>query len=192
MTPAQCDVAFPVLATGSRRCAANAAKFIIVMATTKTSFRFTAPLAPVKVMFMNAVIFLPAAVVRRLPKGRIRVKGTFNGAPFALAVQHMKDGSHFFSVSASLRKAARIKIGDAVKVSFRLVDPDKVDVPEELREVLKQDVDAKQAWENLTPGYQRSLIIFVTSVKNVDKRIERSLKLLERAKAGLLPGAKRK
>jgi hypothetical protein len=167
-------------------------KIIIAMATTKTSFRFTAPLSPVKAMFMNAVIFLPAAVIRRLPTGRIRVKGTLNGAPFALAVQHMKDGSRFFSVGASLRKVARIKTGDTVHVSFKLVDPDKVEVPKELREVLTQDADAKEAWENLTPGYQRSLIIFVTSVKNVDKRIERSLKLLERAKAGLLPGAKKK
>ena len=162
------------------------------MPPTKTSFRFNAPLSPVKAMFLNSVIFLPATVVKRLPKGRIRVKGTFNGAPFALAVQHMKDGSRFFSVSASLRKAAGIRTGDKVSVSFKLVDPDKVDVPEELNAVLAQDVDAKKAWANLTPGYQRSLIIFVTSVKNIDKRIERSLKLMERAKAGLLPGAKKK
>lgn len=162
------------------------------MTSRKASFRFTVPLSPVKAVFLNSVIFLPAAVIRKLPKGRIRVKGTFNGAPFALAVQHMKDGSRFFSVSASLRKAAGIKTGDKVNVSFKLVDPDKVDVPKELKAVLEQDVDAQKAWENLTRGYQRSLILFVTSVKNIDKRIERSLKLMERAKAGLLPGAKKK
>ena len=162
------------------------------MALRKTSFQFTAPLSPVKGMFLNSVIFLPAKVIRDLPAGRIRAKGTFNGAPFALAVQHMKDGARFFSVGAPLRKAAKIKTSDKVTVLFKLVDPNKVDVPEELSAVLAQDAAAKSAWDNLTTGYQRSLVHFVTSVKNIDRRIERSLKLMERAKAGLLPGAKKK
>ena len=49
-----------------------------------------------------------------------------------------------------------------------------------------------KAWEELTTGYQRSLIHYITSVKNVDSRIKRSIELLERAKAGLLAVQKRK
>lgn len=162
------------------------------MASRKTTFRFSAPLSPVKAVFLNSAIFLPRQVVAQLPGGRVRVKGTFNGAPFDLAVQHMKDGSRYFAVSAPLRKAAGIAIGDKVNVFLKLVDPDKLDVPEELEAVLEQDPDARKAWDKLTTGYQRGLIHYVTSVKNVDSRIERSLKLLERAKAGLLPGAKKK
>lgn len=162
------------------------------MSTRKTTFRFTAPLSPVKAALINSVIFVPRNVVSQLPGGRVRVKGTFNGAPFALAVQHMKDGSRYFSVGAPLRRAARIQPGDKVNVIFKIVDPDKVDIPEELGAVLEQDPDARVAWNNLTTGYQRSLIHYVTSVKNIDSRIDRSLKLLERAKAGLLPGAKKK
>lgn len=162
------------------------------MSLRKTSFRFSVPLSPFKGVFLNSVIFLPGKVVARLPEGRVRVKGTFNGAPFALAVQHMKDGSRYFSVSASLRKAAGIKVGDQVDVSFRLVDPDKVEVPAELEAVLAQDERAMEVWKEFTSGYQRSLILYVTSVKNVDSRIERALKLMERAKAGLLQGQKKK
>jgi len=117
------------------------------------------------------------------------VKGTFNGAPFALAVQHLRDGSRYFSVSAALRKAAGIKKeGDPVTVSFKIVDPDRLDIPEELEAVLLQDDLARKAWEKLTTGYQRSLIHYITSVKNVDSRIKRALDLLNRAKAGLLFG----
>ena len=84
-----------------------------------------------------------------------------------------------------------MKLGDIVKVNFKIVDADKLDVPEELEAVLSQDDDARKAWQKLTTGYRRSLIHYVTSVKNVDSRIKRALDLLNRAKAGLLQGQKK-
>lgn len=151
-----------------------------------TTLRFEANLAEIATMFIKTAIFLPDEVVGKIPKGRVRMNGTFNGAPFALAVQRLKDGSRFFSVSAALRKAACIRVGDKVKIVCKIVDPDKLDIPEELDAVLEQDEIAKKAWDDLTTGYKRSLIHYVTSVKNVDSRIKRSLDLLNKAKAGLL------
>lgn len=148
-----------------------------------TTFRFTAKLTPVKWLFMNTVIFLPEDVIDTLPNGRVRTKGTLNGAPFALAPQSKKEQGRYFSVSAPLRKAAKIKAGDKVEVIFKLVDPDAVDTPEELEAVLAQDEEARKVWDEFTPGMQRSLIIYITSVKNVDSRIKRSLELAEKAKA---------
>ena len=162
------------------------------MPAQKTTFRYQTRLAPIDAVFMKTAIFLPDEIIRQLPKGRVRVKGTFNRVPFALAVQHLKDGSRFFSVSGPLRKAAHIKVGDKVDVFFKLVDPDNLDIPEELEAVLDQDEVARNAWEKLTTGYQRSLIHYITSVKNVDSRIKRTIELLERAKAGLLHGQKKR
>lgn len=156
------------------------------------AFQFVVPLSEIDRLLIKTVIFLPKEIIRRLPAGRIRVEGTFNDAPFALAVQHQKNGARFFSVSASLRKAARAKVGDPVKVKFRIVDPDKLHVPEELEAVLAQDDAARKAWDKLTLGYRRGLIHYVTSVKNVDSRIKRSIDLLDRAKAGLLHGQRKK
>lgn len=159
------------------------------MPASKARFRFQTTLAPIEAPFMKTAIYLPGDVIRQLPKGRVRVKGTCNGAPFALAVQHLKDGSRYFSVSAALRKSAGIrKVGDRVVVTFKIVDPDELEIPEEMEAVLAQDDLAREAWEKLTIGYKRSLIIYITSVKNVDSRIARSLDLLSRAKAGLLHG----
>lgn len=160
------------------------------MPSSKLSFRFQTSLAPIRAAFIKTAIFLPREIIRQLPKGRLRVKGTFNGVPFALAVLHLKDGSRYFSVSATLRKAAGIRVGDPVSVSFKLVDPDRVDIPEELEAVLSQDDDARKAWDKLTAGFQRSLILYVNSVKNVDSRIRRAIDILNRAKAGLLHGQK--
>ena len=58
--------------------------------------------------------------------------------------------------------------------------------------VLSQDGEGKDAWDKLTTGYQRSLIHYVTSVKNVDSRIKRALDLVNRAKLGLLHGQRTK
>jgi hypothetical protein len=156
------------------------------MSARATTLRFEAKLSEIDSVFIKTAVFLPREVVRKLPKGRVRVQGTFNGAPFALAVQRLKDGSRYFSVGAPLRKAAHIKLGDTVKIVCKIVDPDKLDIPEELEAVLAQDDLAKKAWDKLATGYRRSLIHYVTAVKNVDSRIKRSLDLLNKAKAGLL------
>lgn len=162
------------------------------MAEKKTNFRFEGRLSGIDGVFLKTAIYLPQDIIRSLPAGRVRVKGLCNGASFALAVLHLKDGSRYFAVSASLRKAAGIRVGDRVKVSFAIVDPDKLEIPEELEAVLVQDDEARKAWDKLTTGYQRSLIHYVTSVKNVDSRIKRSLELLDRAKRGELHGQKKR
>ncbi|MFZ6011085.1 MAG: DUF1905 domain-containing protein [Bacteroidota bacterium] len=158
------------------------------MAKQKNTFQFQAPLESIKGHLVAAGIFLPDDVVEQLPQGRVRVKGTFNAVPFALAVQYKKDGRRFFMVSAGLRKEMRVRIGETVKVNFKIVDPDKVELAEELEAVLAQDDDAMKVWRNFTPGYQRSLNLYVISVKNVDSRIKRALDLANKAKAGLLHG----
>lgn len=161
------------------------------MAKNRT-IRFETRLSAIDGVFLKTAIFLPQDAIRKLPAGRIRVKGLCNSAPFALAVLHSKDGSRYFAVSAALRKAAGVKVGDPVKVSFEMVDPDKLELPEELEAVLAQDDDARKAWDKLTTGYRRSLVHYITSVKNVDSRIKRSFDLLNRAKRGELHGQQRR
>ena len=152
----------------------------------RTAFKFSTTLSNAKGNFISTVIYLPKEIVDMLPKGRIRTKGAMNGAVFALAPQYKKDGSRFFTVSSSLRKAAKIKAGDKVEVIFRLVGKDEIEMPEELEAVLSQDEKAKSVWKELTSGRQRDVIIYVTSVKNTDTRISRALQSIEKVKAGLL------
>ena len=156
------------------------------MPASKKSFSFSGTLQPIEGLLVQAAIFLPKEIIRELPKGRVRVKGTFNQIPFALAVQYKKDGGRFFVVSLVLRKAIKIKIGDAVDVKFKLVDSNKVDLPEELEAVLAQDDDGAKAWSKVTPGRQRGIIHYITSTKNIDLRIKRSIQMVDRAKSGTL------
>jgi hypothetical protein len=157
-----------------------------IMGKGRTTFKFSATLSNAKGNSISTVIYLPQKVVDILPKGRIRTKGTMNGAAFALAPQYKKDGSRFFTVSSGLRKAAKIKAGDKVKVIFRLIDKDEVEMPEELAALLSQDDKAMRAWQGLTSGRQRDVIVYINSVKHIDHRISRALKSIEKVKAGLL------
>jgi uncharacterized protein YdeI (YjbR/CyaY-like superfamily) len=84
-----------------------------------------------------------------------------------------------------MRKSAKIKPGDKVKVSFHLVDPDKLELPEEMEAVLAQDEAGAKLWNKLTVGLQRSLVHYINSTKNVDLRIERALFLINKVKSGV-------
>jgi translation initiation factor IF-1 len=162
------------------------------MAKGKTTFRFSTTLSSAKGNFIRTVIYLPGDIVEALPKGRIRTKGTVNGAPFALAPQYKKDGSRFFTVGSGLRKRAKIEAGDKVEVVFKIVDKDEVEMPDELKAALLQDDKAMGAWNGLTSGMQRNVILYVTAVKNVDARISRALQSIEKVKAGILSPKKPK
>ena len=160
------------------------------MAKVKT-YSFETRLKTVHGSFTHTIIVVPDKIMASLPvKGRIRTKGTMNKTPFALAIQYKKDGSRYFMVSAQLRRQAKLGSGDPVKVKFWVVDPDVVDLPEELQAVLEQDIEALKKWNAFTKGLQRGLAHYVNSVKNVDSRIKRALEIMEKAKYGQLHAQK--
>jgi hypothetical protein len=149
----------------------------------RSEFKFKAALEEIDAPLISTVIYIPDTVMKKLPQSRVRVKGTMNDAPFALAVQYRKSAKCFFIVSKPLRKAAGIRPGSIVEVKFHIVS-DKVEIPEALRAVLAQDDEGMQGWKKLTPGLQRSLCHYVNGVKNIDSKIERSLLLINKVKQG--------
>lgn len=54
--------------------------------------------------------------------------------------------------------------------------------PEELKEVLHQDNQAKKRFDDLTPGKQRTIIYYILQNKTSEKRIEKSLLFMENLK----------
>lgn len=135
-------------------------------------------------MLVSTVVEIPADIIKKLPAGRVRVEGKLNQVSFNLAVQSKKNGPKYLSVSQAMRKSARVKPGDKVKVSFVLVDSDKLDLPEEMEAVLAQDDEGAKKWNRLTVGLQRSLVHYINSSKNVDVRIKRALLLINKVKSG--------
>ena len=80
-------------------------------------------------------------------------------------------------------KKLGLKVGSSVQVNMKPDDSEfGLPMPEEFSEVLDQDAAAKEYFDTLTAGKKRSLIHVVNGVKNVDKRIERALMIVERLK----------
>jgi translation initiation factor IF-1 len=150
----------------------------------KKSFSFDTCLVEYKDTLVSAVVEIPAEVVQQLPSGRVRVEGKLNQTPFNLAIQSKKNGARYLSVSLAMRRTAKIKPGDKINLSFTIVDPDKLDIPEEMEAVLAQDNEGAKKWNRLTVGLQRSLVHYINSTKNIDLRIERSLYLINKVKSG--------
>ena len=112
-----------------------------------------------------------------------RVVCTLNGKE-TIQCALMPGGERFvILVNKRVRISLGIVAGDAVKLSI-VPDTSKygLPMPEEFAEVLVQDPDGDKLFHALTPGKQRSLIFAVSSGKDIDRRIHRSLIILEHLK----------
>lgn len=161
------------------------------------TYSFSARITRIEAQQTHYILVVPDELMEQIEaentvtKGRIRVEGTINGAPIALAIQNLKTGERYLTVSGPLRRAAKIQMSVPVKAEFYLVDPEKLDIPEELTAVLNEDPEGKEAFEKLTTGYKRGLVHYITSVKNVDSRIKRALDMVNKAKTGQLYSQKK-
>ena len=112
-----------------------------------------------------------------------RVVCSINGSePFQCALMPSR-GKFYIIVNKQKRDALGIVAGDKVNVEL-VIDESKygLPMPAEFREVLDQDPEGDQVFHALTPGKQRSLLHFVGTIKDVDKRIHQSLVIVEHIK----------
>ncbi len=156
------------------------------------TYSFAAHVTKIEARFLSHILIIPQEIIEDInQKGRLRVEGTMNGAPFALAIQNLKTGERYFSMSNALRRAAKVQLNEPVKVEFHLVDPNKLDIPEELEAVLAEDPEGKAVFDEMTIGTKRGLVHYITSVKNIDSRVKRALEIIGKAKTGGLYAQKK-
>lgn len=143
--------------------------------------------------FRNYALFIPPEILEKLPqKGRIRMEGTLNDFPFNLAIQSAKELGKYFMISNPTLKAIKLKPGMEVKVTCKIADPEKLEIPEEFAAALDLDDDANAIYQAMTTGLKRSLLHYVNSAKSSETRIKRSLELMEKMKTRQLHAQKHK
>ena len=93
------------------------------------------------------------------------------------------DGVYFVNVNKKIRDQLKITEGSTLHVDL---SKDKsqygLPMPDEFSEVLRQDPQGKQWFDQLTPGKKRNLIYIAGQVKNPDLRIHRSIVMVEHLK----------
>lgn len=94
------------------------------------------------------------------------------------------EGKYFLKLSKDNMKKFQLALGQVVQVKIEK-DTSKYGMPisEEMKELLELDPDGEVYFHRLTPGKIRSLLHMVNKLKSSDKRIEKSVIILEHLKA---------
>lgn len=108
---------------------------------------------------------------------RLRVEVEFGKIVFKGSWQP-SGGEWYLIVSRAKLKKAGLDIGSKLKVGFRIIPQDDVDVPEELARELEADTLAGEAWNALSPGKRRSLAYGISTAKTSKTRGFRLAKVL--------------
>lgn len=155
--------------------------------TKKTDIiRFTAVVEKMAGRFAWSYVEFPHDVEKLFgKKGVVRVMGTFNGLPMDRALMPRKNGYHMIVLSTEMRKKAKVKVGGSAVFEVWLnAEPDKLQLPEELRETLDFFPDFKAGWERMKPGRKRNVLIWINQGKTVPTRAKRVAELLKRSETG--------
>lgn len=121
-----------------------------------------------------------------LERGHKRVIIHLKGKKLHCALHFRKDQGHFFYFGKQVWRRLEISEGDVELIEME-ADTTKyqVEMPEEMEEVLSTDPGGMKAFESLTPGRQRSILIMIGRLKRVDSRIQKALIVVEKLKMGI-------
>jgi hypothetical protein len=140
-------------------------------------------------------LLIPSEILTTLNKGE--EKGKFNQRVIVRVndtiewqggIVALKDGDGYISFSGARMKKLGLERYDEVNVELK---PDNSEFghefPEELEELFLQDPTAKERFEMMTKGKQRTIIYYILQAKSSDKRLERSLLYMNNLKL-ITPG----
>jgi bacteriocin resistance YdeI/OmpD-like protein/uncharacterized protein DUF1905 len=145
--------------------------------------RFEAPLTAIG---SRTIVRVPKAASTKLPsRGMSMVEGTFNGRPFQVPLEPDGMGSHWFSVSDRMLKAAGAKVGDPVSVTLEpSAQWPEPKLPADLRKAFVSDPAARRLWMDITPLARWDWIRWIGATRNPDTRAIRIEKTLSKLKSG--------
>jgi hypothetical protein len=128
--------------------------------------------------------------ILRFPKAKVahfgfkgnlrRVVCTLNGVETFNCSLFPSKGDYFITLNKKLRDKLGLDVGGTATIELTK-DESKygMPMPQEFAEVLRQDNEARGLFDALSPGNQRLMLKLIMSVKDIDKRIIRSLTGIE-------------
>lgn len=117
--------------------------------------------------YYYTVVYLDTAMHDDLPlaqHARLRIEADISGVPVKGAWQPAK-GRWYLMLPKLPLKAAGLRIGSPVEVSFRVLPQDDVDIPAVLAALLAKKSRVRKGWDALSAGKQRGLAHMVASAK---------------------------
>ncbi len=106
-------------------------------------------------------------------KARVPVHGTINGIAYRSSIMPRGDGTHYMAVNKELQAAARIGVGDTVKVTMEPdTAPRTVTIPPWLMKALKAAAVHK-VFNALSYSHKKELIDWISDAKKPETRTRR-------------------
>ncbi len=107
-----------------------------------------------------------------------------NGEEYQCALLPFGVGVFVISVNKKLRDELGLGFGEEVRVRLKKdTSAYGLPMPDELKEVFRQDVEGDELFHALTRGKQRTLLYIIGSVKNPEKRVARAVAVVTHLKA---------
>jgi hypothetical protein len=148
----------------------------------KSPYRFSSPLERSDNKLWGAHVVVPASIVERITESHSpRVRCSLNGATeFQCALIPFGSGVRVIAVNKKIRQTLCLEFGQDVEVTVKPdTSPYGLPLPEELKTLFQQDAAGKKVFHSLTPGKQRTLLYIIGSAKTSEKRIARSLTIVQ-------------
>lgn len=143
---------------------------------------FKSPLINLQSTVWNYGLMVPTEIARQfLPLNDKRVICHLNGQlKIHVALMPKGDDTWFINVNKETRKKLKIEEGNELFVEIETDTTEYgMEAPEEFLELLQQDHEGNELFKQLTKGKQRALLQIVLTVKSSQKRIERSITIVE-------------
>lgn len=118
-------------------------------------------------------------------RGMVAIVGTLNGHPFGATLEPDGQRGHWLKVSARLRAATGIAVGDVVVLEIHpAARQPQPRVPRDLQRELSATPQLRALWSALTVRARREWIQWITSAKQPETRARRIRSTCEMLAAG--------
>jgi hypothetical protein len=136
---------------------------------------------------VNPCVDVPQRVSRAFGKrGYVPVKGALNGHAIRATLVPKGGGRHRLYLNGDMRQRAGVEVGDRVDLVLDLdTRPRSVPMPKELAAALRQNRNARAAFESLPASRQKEILVYL----NWLKRPETLQRNIDKVVAGLLKQA---
>jgi hypothetical protein len=111
----------------------------------------------------SAFIEFPFSVLELFGvQGRVPVRATFDGIPYAGSLMKMGEGNHLLLIQKAIREQLGKEKGAQVSVTVKLdTTPRRADVPPDLASALAADPDAERQWAQLAYSHQKEYVRWI-------------------------------
>ncbi|MBU2863332.1 YdeI/OmpD-associated family protein [Reinekea forsetii] len=127
-------------------------------------------------------VSVPSSVTKSLgTKGPVLVRASVNNSePFQVSLFPVGGGKHYIRIKSKIRKLTNTKMGDNIKLDFVVIDPEDVDIPDDLLASLEKS-GMIDGFVDLPPGKRNFLIRRIGEAAKPATREKRIQEALEAA-----------